>query len=241
MIKSLLLLSVAAATTAVVQGEFVCDTPTNGCTNGMFNQGLCECECIPPFCPDAGGDCSLPSDNCGGNKWVDCTKGVDCPWWTHPMKAEACTPGPEPPLGVWKIYNTRKACCQANFPYSDTCDLQYVGEAPTKHPTIADPGDDAYEIIPIMFEVESVPEDLNMTELKGEMKLVLIRILYDLSENVPGLNLSNVEEKVVENRHLLRTQRFLKDVSFYYNVYVIRDEDVKVRDMNNSYHDSCGK
>ena len=147
----------------------------------------------------------------------------------------------QPPLGEWKIYNTKKACCDANFPYSDTCDLQYAGEAPTKHPTIADPGDDAYEIIPIMFEVESVPEDLNMTELKSEMKLVLKRILYDLSENVPGLKLSNVEDKVVENRHLLRTQRFLRDVSFYYNVYVIRDEDVKVRDMNNRYQDSCGK
>jgi len=80
-----------------------------------------------------------------------------------------------------------------------------------------------------------------MTEIKSEMKVVLIRILYDLSENVPGLKLSKVEEKVVENRHLLRTQRFLRDVSFYYNVYVIRDEDVKVRDMNNRYHDSCGK
>jgi len=45
---------------------------------------------------------------------------------------------------------------------------------------------------------------------------------------------------VIENRHLLRTQRFLSDVSFYYDVFVIRDEDVKVRDMNNVYHDSCG-
>lgn len=87
---------VATATLAgVVLGQFVCDTPTNGCSNGMFNKQKCECECISPFCPDAGGDCSTPTDDCGGNPWVDCERGVDCPWWIHPMKAEACIPGPD--------------------------------------------------------------------------------------------------------------------------------------------------
>ena len=43
-----------------------CEPPSNGCTYGMFNYDKCLCECIKPFCPDANGDCVLPTDNCGG-------------------------------------------------------------------------------------------------------------------------------------------------------------------------------
>ncbi|KAL3771270.1 hypothetical protein ACHAWU_005174 [Discostella pseudostelligera] len=43
-----------AAMTAIASGnEFLCDIPTAGCANGMFNQVTCSCDCIPPFCPDA--------------------------------------------------------------------------------------------------------------------------------------------------------------------------------------------
>ena len=73
---------------------FVCDIPTSGCSNGMFNQAKCECECLSPFCHDMNGDCTNPSNNCGGNVWAQCTRGVNCPWWVNPMKAESCTTGP---------------------------------------------------------------------------------------------------------------------------------------------------
>ena len=26
--------------------------------------------------------------------WAQCTRGVNCPWWVNPMKAESCTTGP---------------------------------------------------------------------------------------------------------------------------------------------------
>lgn len=75
--------------------QFLCDIPTNGCTNGMFNQEKCECECIPPYCPDWFGDCTNPTGSCGGNPWEECTRGEDCPWWANPMKDESCTTGPK--------------------------------------------------------------------------------------------------------------------------------------------------
>lgn len=79
-----------------VRGQgFLCDIPTAGCTNGMFNRDKCECECIPPFCPDWFGDCTNPTGACGGNPWSDCARGVDCPWWVDPLEAESCTTGPE--------------------------------------------------------------------------------------------------------------------------------------------------
>lgn len=91
-----------------LQSSFKCPIPTSGCSNGMFNQAKCECECISPFCPDMNGDCTNPSNNCGGNKWARCTKGVNCPWWSNVLKAESCTTGPNVSL----IF-TRAEMCRA--------------------------------------------------------------------------------------------------------------------------------
>ncbi len=91
----LLHLLAAASTMVVVRAQgFRCDVPTHGCTNGMFNRALCECQCIPPFCADQNGDCTDPSQDCGDVKWRDCTRGVNCPWWVNALRAESCTTGP---------------------------------------------------------------------------------------------------------------------------------------------------
>lgn len=83
-----------AAMTAIASGnEFLCDIPTAGCANGMFNQVTCSCDCIPPFCPDALGNC-LVSGTCE-DPWKNCTRGKNCPWWANPLKAESCTTGPK--------------------------------------------------------------------------------------------------------------------------------------------------
>ena len=89
-------LALAAAVAALLPSThaYVCEIPTSGCSNGMFNQAKCECECLPPFCPDANGDCTIASNNCGGNPWTDCERGRNCPWWANPLKAESCTTGP---------------------------------------------------------------------------------------------------------------------------------------------------
>jgi len=132
--------STAWPTTPVItQGQnegFVCDIPTSGCTNGMFNQARCECECIVPFCPDQNGDCTSPSDNCGGNPWEQCTPGVNCPWWQDFSKAESCTTGPDVPLGIWEIYDTKESCCKTNFAYSNICAFQIDAGIPSHYPTI---------------------------------------------------------------------------------------------------------
>jgi hypothetical protein len=83
-----------AAMTAIASGnEFLCDIPTAGCANGMFNQVTCSCDCIPPFCPDALGNC-LVSGTCE-DPWTNCTRGKNCPWWSNTLKAESCTTGPK--------------------------------------------------------------------------------------------------------------------------------------------------
>lgn len=48
------------------------------CQNGIFSMETCGCQCIPPYCPDLMGDCTQPTNSCGGNPWTECVKGVDC-------------------------------------------------------------------------------------------------------------------------------------------------------------------
>eukprot|EP00986_Skeletonema_menzelii_P011771 scaffold6178_cov143-Skeletonema_menzelii.AAC.5 len=84
------LLLTALVSTASAQR---CEAPSNGCTYGMFNYDKCECECINPFCPDANGDCVVPTGNCGGNPWAGCTRGLDCPWWGSLSNGEVCNTG----------------------------------------------------------------------------------------------------------------------------------------------------
>ncbi len=134
------------------------------------------------------------------------------------------------PIGIWEIFNTRKACCNTNFAYSDFCDIQ-IGpddDQPTRHPTIAAPEDDVYEVIPIKFDVMGLPEEISVRNIKDEMKTVLKRVLVRLSERIPGLKITNVEEKAVFDHNLLRTPRALeKDLTVYFNVYVLRDDEKK--------------
>ena len=85
---------VLAATTLLLQvvkadDEYLCETVD--CVNGMFNQANCSCECIPPFCPDIYGNC-IVSGTCD-DPWADCERGVNCPWWKNPSKAESCDTG----------------------------------------------------------------------------------------------------------------------------------------------------
>jgi len=64
-----------------------------------------------------------------------------------------------------------------------------------------------------------------MRVLKNEMVTVLKRILLRLSQNIPGLKISNIEELVTFNRNLEKALRALKkDVTLYFDVYVVRVE-----------------
>ena len=149
------------------------------------------------------------------------------------------------PTGIWEIFSTRKACCNSNFPYSEYCDADPEGEAPTKHPTIAMPEDDLYEVIPIKFDINGLPNDISMRELKNEMKSVLKRILLRLTDAISGLKVTEVEERVVATRRgrmLVNALRRLRDETIYFNVYVVRDDDKKfgpliIQEIRDSYNE----
>ena len=102
-----------------------------------------------------------------------------------------------------------------------------------------------------------LPSDLNnreMDELHEEMGTVLKRILLRLSDRISGMKVSNVEQKILQQRQrgLLRTatsssigmivndivkditaqyqtrrRRLEQDITLYFNVYVVRDYDKK--------------
>ena len=73
-----------------------------------------------------------------------------------------------------------------------------------------------------------LPDDIKLRLLKDEMTTVLKRILLRLADRIPGLKISEIEEKIVLTRNLLRALRqqreLQQDFSLYFNVYVIRDE-----------------
>jgi hypothetical protein len=84
-------------TTVVNVPQWTCEIET--CQNGLWNRAECKCECIPPYCVDQLGDCTIPSNNCGGNPWAGCTKGYaalggECPWYPNLMDPQGdCTTG----------------------------------------------------------------------------------------------------------------------------------------------------
>mmetsp|Transcript_1311 Transcript_1311/g.2340 ORF Transcript_1311/g.2340 Transcript_1311/m.2340 type:complete len:656 (+) Transcript_1311:131-2098(+) len=237
------LLTVAIAGLVDVNGQYACDIPASGCSNGMFNQARCECECIEPFCPDGSGDCTNPSNDCGGNKWKDCTMGIDCPWWINAMRAESCTSGPNVPFGIWEIYNTKEDCCKTNFANSDSCNPGGgSGKVPTKPLIMAPPEDDIYEVIPVKFEVMGLPDDVSMRKIKNEMNTVLKRIILRVAKGIDGLRISDIEEREVFERKLMKKAlRSLKrDVTLYFNVRVIRDDSkrfgpIVIAEIRDSY------
>ena len=102
--KSFIFAAAAFAAPGLVQGqggqENICgDAALTKCQNGLFNQELCACDCIPPYCPDLIGDCTNPSNKCD-NPWTECEKGVDCPWWNNLLTLESCATGWEVRLMV---------------------------------------------------------------------------------------------------------------------------------------------
>jgi len=223
--------------------------PAKGCSNGMYNSETCQCDCIPPFCRDAMGECNQPLNNCGGNPWQDCELGVNCPWWVSTIASETCITGNSVPAGIWEIYPSRSDCCVQSYPYSKVCDADEGTSAPTKYPTIAPPPKEEFEIVPIKFSVMGLPDDVRMRDLKNQMTIVLKRILTDLQDVFPDLKISKVEERVVieRQRRLAVDERILaKDVDVYFDVYVVnvnqkRWGPIIIAELQDSYGDIMDK
>jgi len=186
---------------------------------------------------------------------VDCTKDVDCPWWSN-AASQSCSTGNVVPAGIWTIYPTRESCCDTlNFP-THSCNPIPITSPPTKHPTILmkDDIDDDFEIVPLRLDIRGLPPNYQMRKLKEEMMIALKWILVRLTEEIDGLSISDIKERDndddddrnrngralvlqsgtvedeerLEEQHLATTHRFLEDdVTLHYNVYVVRDNDRK--------------
>ena len=141
------------------------------------------------------------------------------------------------PAGVWNIYASVSDCCTVNFPFSEVCNVVKGTESPTKHPTIAAVEETPFETVPLLFKVEGLPDDVNMRALKDEMKLVLTAILSMISDSVPDMKLSSIDERDARRRlgESLATveissgntgggRELLRNVDMYYDVNIIRVE-----------------
>mmetsp|Transcript_7231 Transcript_7231/g.11027 ORF Transcript_7231/g.11027 Transcript_7231/m.11027 type:complete len:687 (+) Transcript_7231:204-2264(+) len=232
----ILLLSTAIISTASAQQ---CEAPSTGCTYGMFNYEKCECECIQPFCPDSNGDCVVPLDNCGGNPWEGCTRGLDCPWWGSLSSGDMCNTGSKVPPGVWAIYNTRAICCGVHSPFSTVCNLKGPNppnNIPSSEPTIALQMPN--EKVTLKFDLNGLPNDFDMTKVKANVLTGLKIILSQLKVREPGLQISGINERSCNGRRLIQQRQLrmvmverelLTDASICYTV------EVENRDSGQDY------
>mmetsp|Transcript_17330 Transcript_17330/g.27165 ORF Transcript_17330/g.27165 Transcript_17330/m.27165 type:complete len:709 (+) Transcript_17330:76-2202(+) len=221
-----LLLSAAVVSTASAQQ---CEAPSQGCTYGMFNYEKCLCECIKPFCRDANGDCVVPLDNCGGNPWEDCVRGVNCPWWGSLSSGDVCNTGSQVPAGVWEIFNTREICCGKHAPFSTVCKTKGPNGAvfdPNKDPNSPAMAPIVQEVI-LKFVLDGLPTDADITRVKETSQSGLETILLQLMERTPDLQVDQISERVCsgrrldEHRQIRMTERELRDTSICYVVDVI--------------------
>jgi len=207
--------------------------PSAGCTNGLWNEKECKCECITPYCTDIFGACaSIGTCGTPQNPWSECTKGVDCPWWTNPLRAESCTTGPQVPPGIWDIFNTVEECCRINFPYSNVCvpkDLTPSTPAPTPYPTIGVPELPDTQIIPVRFAAIQLPLDIDIEEFRGTMRDILKTVLLNLAEAYRTLKVLNVEERDTrrELKYNLVSERAVEEGTH-------RGDETKSRSLNES-------
>lgn len=137
-------------------------------------------------------------------------------------------PNSQVPDGLWTIYGTRTECCENNFPYSASCDIQLASAEPTKHPSFAPSHDVFYDIVPIEFHIMGLPDDVDRRKLKDEMTTVFKRILLRLADQIPGLKISEIEAKLVTPRNLLSgfIRGLEQTATLYFDVYVVRVEGV---------------
>jgi len=200
----------------------LCPAPSSECGYGLWNVYSCQCDCIKPFCRDGNGDCYVPGGSCDENPFKDCTNSVDCPWWIFGEDSERCYTGNKIPAGVWDLFASEQACCGKH----KLCDTMKPTSEPTKQPIAAPKFEDLFEVIPVKFSVVSLPDVVEMKELKDEMLIILKRILINLAES-DGMDDALKTTNVVEKPPLVdRKMRVLaKDLNVDYAVTVVRQNE----------------
>jgi len=181
----------------------------------------------------------VPLDNCGGNPWEDCTRGVNCPWWGSLSSGDMCNTGSRVPAGVWKIFNTREICCGVHAPFSSVCnDKGPNGPVfdPNK-PSITPPsGAFGTEDVTLKFDLNGLPNDMDITKLTTNVLATLNYILAQLKEREPDLQVTGINERACRGRKLgqqrqlrMVERELLRDASICYTV------EVENRDSGQDY------
>lgn len=193
------------------------------CSNGgLYSDDLCGCMCVPPFSLDEDGDCTATG---GENSFASCTVNVDCPWWSDPLILEKCDTGSEIPEGVTEVDWTREECCERHHLGSKFCNGSANGGGGGADDSNVDLG--KFEVIPMKFSIGNLPDDMDIEDLKEQVRTVLKDFLLELSVRFTGaadLGVSSVKE----------TSRFdgleegmnqVEGVDVYYDVKVIREPE----------------
>jgi len=94
--------------------------------------------------------------------------------------------------------------------------------APSKYPSVV-VEEDEFEVVPLRFDVVGLPIDAALGDFKKELETAMSKIILNLAEDIQGLKVTKVEEKVGGlSAALANTSNNLVD-SVYYTVEVVKD------------------
>mmetsp|Transcript_189 Transcript_189/g.481 ORF Transcript_189/g.481 Transcript_189/m.481 type:complete len:659 (-) Transcript_189:99-2075(-) len=209
--------------TQVDVDAFLCQGPAQGCTNGLFNQKECRCDCIKPYCPSPQtGDCTTGGICDNENPWADCIPEENCPWFLDDSVPESCTTGSQLPQGLLEIFQTRNACCFVNFPYSNTCPEET--NPPTAKP--APKNDNPFQEIPLKLGLTDIPNDFDSRALKDELLLILKKVVVELAERMDDLRITKIEEDFSRNTGVVAEAEDDRDATLdiFFKITVVRVE-----------------
>ncbi|KAL7461262.1 hypothetical protein ACHAXS_001683, partial [Conticribra weissflogii] len=195
----LLLISILPTSTAICSID-ADDSPID-CMYGLWNENKCECECIPPYCPDTYGQCAATWVCNPTNPWFNCVRGIDCPWWRNPLKANSCATGPEVPPGIWEVWGSQTECC-ALYPQSDACrDFKQVSKRPTPFPTIGFASLPDTEIISVRFSGLTIPNGVIIEDFQNRLREAVKIVILDLAEQYSSLKILDLEYRRANSRN----------------------------------------
>jgi hypothetical protein len=105
--------------------------------------------------------------------------------------------------------------------------------------------DDDEEIVSIQFIASDVPDNIPTDSIEKEMEIVLKRIILRLANKIDGMKVTKVEAAKLSlnlRRQLVRQRSLASEVTRYFHVHVIRDDDKQfgpyiINEIRDSYDD----
>jgi len=228
-----------------------CSSRTSCANGGLYDEDLCVCLCIPPFSVDGEGDCTAVGESWMESPFKECdvNDNDDCPWWSDPLRLEHCDSGSEIPEGVSVVDWTREECCERHYPGSKFCNGNGSSAAAVGGGGSGSASDDnldlsMFEVIPVKFSISNLPDEIDIPNLKEQVRTALKDFLLELAIRFTGaadLGVSSVKE----------TTRFwgfegemnqVGGMDVYYDVRVIREPEQEfgptiIEEVIDSYED----